>query len=105
MQTYNFKEFMKGTHEQPKNEVRVYSSVLPIAIPYALKAMFFHSGVVIVGGVGLVAIGLTIWENYLAKKGNEVGADLVATFGGILLPLGVVVMAFITVFRLGGMFL
>jgi hypothetical protein len=107
MRTYEFKSFCRGElveKVEPK-PFKVYSSILPFTVPYMLKTMFLHKGVLIVSIVGAVAIGLAYAENKATKEGNEVFAERVANFGAILFPVvgyGAI-MWFIV--KLGGMFL
>jgi hypothetical protein len=87
MKTYNFRDFMQGTHEipQPKTQLLLYSSLIPSALPYVLKEMFINKGVLIVGLVGGLAIGLAYMENHLIKKGDSIRANRVAMAGAVIL--------------------
>lgn len=84
-QTYNFREFMQGSHEIKVKEVLTYSSLMPLSFPYVMKEMFINEGVLLVGTVGLLAIGLAYMENRLAKRGDSVNADKVALVGSIVM--------------------
>ncbi len=87
MITYNFKEFMDGTYELPKQRTKkllLYSSFIPLSLPYVMKEMFLNNGVLIVGTVGLIAIGLAYTEIRFAKKGDSV-RDRVALLGSIIM--------------------
>jgi hypothetical protein len=87
MITYNFREFMQGTHEFPKQKTQLllYSSIIPLSLPYVLNKMFLNTGVLIVGSVGLLAIGLAFTENNFVKKGDSVRADRIAIWGGVIM--------------------
>jgi hypothetical protein len=107
MKKYEFKAFCQGElveKVEPK-PFKVYSSILPLSVPWVLKSMFLNKGVLIVGVLGAVAIGLAYAENKASKEGNEVFADRIANFGAVLFPvIGYgAIMWFIVV--LGGKFL
>ncbi|MGM0807616.1 MAG: hypothetical protein ACQET8_23195 [Bacillota bacterium] len=91
-ETINFKEFCQGknTNRKLSKTLKLHSSTLFAGV--TIKSLFhlpplIAGGYMAVGFVGVAALGLSLFENKLAKHGKHVEADRVATFGSLLFPI------------------
>jgi hypothetical protein len=85
----DFHSFMDGSFRKPVSK-NVSFSFIPVP---TFSSMFLNEPVLIIAGIGLVIIGLSIYEKYLVKKGKEYEAELLSMIVGVGLPTGAVIGA------------
>jgi hypothetical protein len=98
-ETYNFRDFMKGTHEEPR-PTKSFSF-----LPTPTASMFLNEPCLVLLGIGTIIVGSVLWEKHLVKNGKEYEAEIVSMITGIVLPAGGIIGFAIVLFKAGRLFL
>ena len=103
VQTIKFEDFMSGKwKEEPKRKPIQVNGIIPMP---TFSGMFFNEPCIVIGSIGLVLIGLTVYEKYLIAQGKDVEAERVATYTTLALGTGVLGASVVLITKVGGAFL
>jgi hypothetical protein len=96
----NFQTFMNCREE--KRSPKPAFSFIPFP---SISSMFLNDPVLIIGGIGVVVIGLSLYEKYLVSKGKDYEAEVLSLIVGTALPTGAVIGAIYVIAKAGRVFL
>jgi hypothetical protein len=99
-QTIQFSKFMDNTWR--KDVPKSTFSFMPIP---TISSMFVNSPVLIIGGIGVLIVGLALYEKHLVKNGREYEAEVVSMITGIGLPMAAIGGGLYVVFHASKLFL
>lgn len=90
MEIYELGEFVRKEHRPiiSKKKTIAYSvPFVPMGMEGLLKSTFLNKDVMLIGGIGIVALGLIGLEKYLAMKGRDFSSNMVSTFMSVCAPV------------------
>jgi hypothetical protein len=89
-ETINFKDFVRNDWRRERPSPFKSYSFIPVP---TFSNLFLNEPVMLIAGVGLVIIGLAVYEKHLVKKGKEYEAEVLSMIVGVGLPTGAVIGA------------